>query len=119
MNKFYLKLLNICFEQKKCLLIKKNWLKVSVIGLVVLMICQNSTLQAQNSDFLFINGRLLKEADITDSLNNLLDDTRIPAISVAVIENNQIVYKNTLGIKDVKRKTKVNKRTVFECAFSN
>jgi len=46
----------------------------------------------------------------------MLEETGVPALSIAVIDSDKIVFSNVYGLKDERRHRKANRRTVFEGA---
>ncbi len=50
------------------------------------------------------------------TLENLMDSANIPALSISIIKNNNIVSDYSLGIKDIESKELINSNTIFEAA---
>jgi CubicO group peptidase (beta-lactamase class C family) len=52
-------------------------------------------------------------------INYIMHEVGVPGMSLAIIDNNQIVFSNVYGYKNLGKKEKVNKRTIFEiCSLS-
>jgi CubicO group peptidase (beta-lactamase class C family) len=54
--------------------------------------------------------------EFSRKLEVMMKETGVPALSVAVIDSNKIVFSNTYGLRDKWRNLKANQRTVFEGA---
>ena len=63
------------------------------------------------------SSQLNKErTSLKNTLENVMDSANIPALSIAFIENNNIVFDYSLGIKDVESKELIDSNTIFEAA---
>lgn len=63
-----------------------------------------------------VGGKQFTKEEINQELTSLMDSSSMPGLSFAVINNNEIVYHENLGIANLKTKTAVTNRTVFEAA---
>jgi len=62
------------------------------------------------------NGRKVDIATFNAGVEKILQETDIPGLSLAVIEDNKIVFSNAYGYKKSDKKEKVDKNTLFEAA---
>jgi CubicO group peptidase (beta-lactamase class C family) len=83
----------------------------------LLLLGLNTVAQAQ-SYFISDNKKInIKKFD--KKILKVMDDTGIPGLSLAIIENNQIVYTHAYGYKRMTDKSKVDPNTLFEgCSLS-
>lgn len=74
------------------------------------------TLTAQQSDHFSIGTKSINTNTFENELKHILKQEGIPAISLAVIDDNQVVYYNAFGLKKRGTDSLVDKNTVFEAA---
>lgn len=55
-------------------------------------------------------------ASLNTTLENVMDSANIPALGISIMDNNKIVYDNSLGIKDTKSNEPIDSNTIFEAA---
>ena len=60
-----------------------------------------------------LNGNKVKTPHLTETIQHIVDTGRITGLSVAIIENNQMVYNNTFGFKNLAKKEKMDTNTVI------
>ena len=71
---------------------------------------------AQEKDFFMSNGRKVDNRTFDAAIVKMLDETGIPGLSLAIIEDNKIAYTNVYGYKKSDKKEKITTSTVFEAA---
>jgi CubicO group peptidase (beta-lactamase class C family) len=78
-----------------------------------------ATLSAQTQKYFTASGKKISIGSFNEEIERMLDETGIPALSLAVIDNNKVVFSNAYGYKQLKKKDRVNEKTVFEaCSLS-
>lgn len=82
------------------------------IGFVLLMLC---TAQKGNAQIKTLKGKNLSSKEIDAFILNQMDSLKMPALSLAIIQNGRIVYYKATGIKNDKREV-VDSNTIFEAA---
>jgi CubicO group peptidase (beta-lactamase class C family) len=70
--------------------------------------------QASNS--YRINGKTFRIDAIDKEVNKILSDVSVPALSIAVIDHDQVVFSKNYGYKSLKDMEKVDNETIFEAA---
>jgi len=88
--------------------------------LIILFIAVNGcySVQAQSKSFISA-GKKLRSKVFDKNIEMILQETGIPAISIAIIEDNKVVFSNGYGIKEKGKPDKVNGETLFEgCSLS-
>lgn len=97
---------------------KKTGLKINQLLLLFLGIVSSfQVLSQQSSEHSFIsNNHQIDKLAFDKKVETMIESVGIPAISIAVIENNEIVYTKTYGVKDRLENTAVNSHTLFEGA---
>lgn len=63
-----------------------------------------------------IDGRTIDNSKLTSEIINIMDHEKIPAVSIAIINNNEIAYHDVLGVSNMKTKEPVNPQSIFEGA---
>ncbi|PUZ30098.1 CubicO group peptidase, beta-lactamase class C family [Chitinophaga costaii] len=73
----------------------------------------------QSPQYFLSDNRKVDIKDLDLQMKRILDNSGIPALSLAVIENNRVVYTNTWGYKDAAHQHAAGKNTMFEaCSLS-
>ncbi|HYC28684.1 MAG TPA: serine hydrolase domain-containing protein, partial [Chitinophagaceae bacterium] len=71
------------------------------------------------SHYFISNDRRVDIDAFNREVQTMIDDMGVPAVSVAVIENNKVVFANAYGYRRPSEKLKVTRNTVFEaCSLS-
>src|SRR5690349_531283 len=74
---------------------------------------------AQSPRYFRSDNRKVNIDSFNDSITTLMNDVGIPGLSLAIIDNNKIVYAHTYGYKNLKNKTAVDQHSLFEaCSLS-
>jgi CubicO group peptidase (beta-lactamase class C family) len=63
-----------------------------------------------------VNDRTINIDSLNKEVNVMLDATGVPGMSLAIFNDKKVLYYHTYGYRQWKKKTKVDKRTVFEAA---
>jgi CubicO group peptidase (beta-lactamase class C family) len=85
-------------------------------ALCILFINIAAILSAQTNEYFIANGKKVNKDKFNKQVNDMIADIGIPGVSLAVIDNNQITFSNSYGIKEAGKIEPVNKGTVFEAA---
>ncbi len=80
----------------------------------VVMVGYSFEAQAQKSGFFIANKKRINIDSLNKQINYWMSEVGVPALSFAVISNNQIVFSGAYGNKRQGDKKKVNRRTIFE-----
>ncbi|MBC9914887.1 serine hydrolase domain-containing protein [Chitinophaga varians] len=97
---------------------KKRY-EISAIMIIMLLICLPVVAIAQTEDDFVSNGRHIKKQLLDADVRTLLENTGIPALSLAIIDNDSIVFHNQYGYRNLSGQQKVDPETVFEaCSLS-
>ena len=56
------------------------------------------------------------EGDSLMSISQVMEEMNIPGLSIAVIDNFEVVWSKGYGVRDLKSKEKVDKNTIFQAA---
>jgi CubicO group peptidase (beta-lactamase class C family) len=73
-------------------------------------------LKAQSEDFFKSAGKKVHIEKFDQEVLKMMNDIGIPGLSLAVIENNRVVYSKGYGIKDMEGNIPMTDNTVFEAA---
>jgi len=85
------------------------------IGLALVANCS----VAQEKEFFVSNNEKINKKEFDKKIDSVLAITNIPAVSLAIIEDNKIVYSNSFGYKHQLKKELVDNNTLFEaCSLS-
>lgn len=82
----------------------------------ILSLYETSTAKAQHPASFVVNGHRLTTDSFDRQVNTIINDVGVPGVSLAVIDNNEVVFSNVYGYKDLENKIKVDDNTVFEAA---
>lgn len=75
--------------------------------------------RAQSADYFISDNRKVNINSFNDSIKAIMDNAGIPGLSLAIIENNKIVFVNSYGYKNNQKKIPVDPNTMFEaCSLS-
>lgn len=71
---------------------------------------------AQAPTYFTLNNENINVEDFNNKINYMLDQVGVPALSMAIIENNEVVFFNNYGKKSLKNNIATDSKTVFEAA---
>ena len=95
----------------------KAVLKKQLFHLLLGSFLSVQVLAQQSTDKSFYSNSHLIEKEAFDRKVELMIETvGIPAVSIAVIENNEVVYTKTYGVKELSKNNPTNSHTLFEGA---
>lgn len=94
----------------------KSILKRAVMVFIILLGCKNGHAQSKSSSINLPNGSTIKASVLTQTIKKAMDSLQVPGISIAIINNEAIVYQKALGVTQVTTKQAVNANTTFEAA---
>jgi CubicO group peptidase (beta-lactamase class C family) len=80
------------------------------------MLILPATTEAQKQHYFTVDGQQKDIVTFDAEITKMMDDVGIPAMSLAVIDDNKVVYYKAYGYKDAKKKEKVDTKTLFEAA---
>jgi len=77
------------------------------------------TAMAQAPRYFRSDNRKVNIDSFNDSITAMMNEVGIPGLSLAIIDNNKIVYTHIYGYKNLKNKTAVDQHSLFEaCSLS-
>ncbi|WP_394750401.1 serine hydrolase domain-containing protein [Spongiimicrobium salis] len=84
--------------------------------LFTLLICMGIAQlgNAQQDKSFITKGKQIKVSEFNKEIEHLRNMSGVPAISLAVIEDNKVVFSNVYGYKQMDKKIKADENTVFE-----
>lgn len=89
-------------------------ISLQIIRLVVFIFSIHPILgQSQVST---ISGTSLSSGDLDEFINRQMEKLQIPGLSIAVINDDQIVYNRSFGVKNTNTKLPIDSATIFEAA---
>ena len=62
------------------------------------------------------DGRTILVESMNSYIEEAMDSLKLPGLSIAIVNNEQLVYHKTFGVKNLKTKEPVTKQTIFEGA---
>ena len=62
------------------------------------------------------DGRKITPEKLNSHIQKAMDSIGLPGLSIAIVNQDKIVYHNTFGVTNLKTKKPVNKETIFEAA---
>ena len=63
-----------------------------------------------------IDGRTIENSKLTSEILKIMEEEKIPAVSIAIINNNEIAYHDVLGVTNMKTMEPVSHKSIFEGA---
>lgn len=84
--------------------------------LLIALVSLTSLGYAQNPTTFTSNGKSINVEGFNEKVNYMLGQIGVPGLSLAVIEDNQVVFSNNYGKKSLKSNIDVDSETVFEAA---
>ena len=92
--------------------------KNTPISLTLTLVCCLIALFAcaQSKTITTVNGKTIDAAELTSEIKKIIEAENIPAISIAVINDNNLVYHRALGVSNTETKIPVNDKSIFEGA---
>lgn len=97
---------------KHCHLVQINYMKNLIACLLLFIVCAGQKLQAQIKT---PSGKSLTQVEIDQFIKLQMDSLQIPALSIAMVENEKVVYYHASGIKNSKHEP-IDTNTLFEAA---
>ncbi|HTI10446.1 MAG TPA: serine hydrolase [Puia sp.] len=73
-------------------------------------------LNAQQQKYFMTNGRSVDIAAFNADMTNMIREIGVPAISLAIIDSDQVVFSGTYGYREMGKKIIADENTVFEAA---
>lgn len=70
--------------------------------------------KAQKPDFFITNGKSININEFNSTVNKMMMEIGIPALSLSIIENNKIAFTNAYGYKKLTENNKIDSATLFE-----
>lgn len=72
--------------------------------------------RAQNEVITTIEGKTIQGIELTSALKKIMETENIPAISIAIINDNKVTYHQSLGVGNSETKKPVDNQSIFEAA---
>ncbi len=63
-----------------------------------------------------VSGKPVSISQLDNHIKKIMDSITMPGLSIAIINNAEVVYHNTFGVINIKGKSPVTKKTIFEAA---
>ncbi|RNL87893.1 class A beta-lactamase-related serine hydrolase [Sinomicrobium pectinilyticum] len=86
------------------------------LTLTIVCVLTSFVVCGQNENITTTEGKIIREDKLTSEIKKIMGVENIPAISIAVINNNQVVYHQALGVSNIKTRKPVDDQSIFEAA---
>ncbi|MFL1896347.1 serine hydrolase domain-containing protein [Aquimarina sp. 2-A2] len=97
-----------------------NPLPILMKNSIVLLFCTalafNSYAQSNKKMITAVNGNKTSSTTLDAKIDSILRAVNMPGLSIAIVNDSEIVYHNTFGVINTETKKPVTKRTLFEGA---
>src|SRR5690349_1724041 len=93
----------------------KAFYRISII-LLILMIAVPTNGQSSKRKIKTISGRNVKIKNLDKFIKTTMDSLQIPGLSIAIINDAEVVYHRLFGVKNIETKEPVDNETIFEAA---
>lgn len=94
----------------------KRTVRLSLILLFVATIPLSNFAQNRTKALHTIGGETVESRELTQKIKSIMDSVGVPGLSIAIINNSEIVYHNTFGVANTNTGIKVNEKSIFEGA---
>lgn len=74
------------------------------------------TAKAQKQKTFTANGNTIEVEAFNEKIGHMMSEVGVPGASLAIIDNNQVVFSHNYGYKQLKNKNQVDENTLFEAA---
>jgi len=95
-----------CFQLFRFIIARLNYL---ILVSIIIASCSTSKIKTNS-------GKEITVAEMDQFLNQQLDSLKLPALSIAFINNGKIVYHRALGVATINGARKVDDQSLFEAA---
>jgi CubicO group peptidase (beta-lactamase class C family) len=96
----------------------RKCLNAAMLSMLLLIGCFPYSM-GQSSQYFKTDGRKVNIKAFNTEVNHMMEEVGIPGVSLAVIENNKVVFYHTYGYKQAGQPEAVNDETLFEaCSLS-
>lgn len=88
------------------------------LSIILLLLTIHGYTHAQSSSrkIKTVSGKKISTKELDALIKKMMDSLDIPGLSIAIINNGNVVYHRTFGVKDSSTKESVNNETIFEAA---
>ncbi len=93
---------------------KKN-IQLKLLTLLLFGVVTTSCSQT-NQSIETIKGNKITNKDLNFSIEKVMESLQMPGLSIAIINNNEVVYHNVFGVANNVTNAKINKQSIFEGA---
>jgi CubicO group peptidase (beta-lactamase class C family) len=83
---------------------------------LVLTISKQGCGQSQTNSIKTISGRTIDANDLNRFIEKTMDSLKIPGLSIAIINDANLVYHQSFGVKNIQTKEPIDNETIFEGA---
>ncbi|UII24655.1 beta-lactamase family protein [Fulvivirga maritima] len=91
-------------------------LKIRNLLLVAMLSNMYFVVLAQDQKQFTANGKEVIIADFNQQIHHMMDEVGVPGASVAIINENEVVFAHNYGFKNLKEQSQVDRNTLFEAA---
>ena len=86
------------------------------LKLTIVFSCATFFVHGQSNTFTTIEGKMIQGDNLTSELKKIMNAENIPAISIAIINDHQVVYHQALGVVNRDTQEPVDDQSMFEAA---
>ena len=87
-----------------------------ILRTIVVFAIFTSCVSSNGDQLQNINGKSLNSSEIDGFITGLMDSLKIPGLSIAIINDSQVVYKGLFGLENINTNDSVTDQTIFEAA---
>ena len=92
---------------------KKQFIHYTLWFLFLVINCKGYT---QDASVKGTNSKVLSIANLSTEIDRIRQEEKLPGISIAIINHNEIVYHEVFGVNNVQTQEPVDKQSIFEAA---
>lgn len=91
-------------------------LKGQLLLMLLLTVTISSFSQTNPKYIKTISGKSIKVSELNTRIQSIMDSIKMPGLSIAIINNAEIIYHNVFGVSNTKTKAPVTQESIFEAA---
>ncbi|MBD0779977.1 serine hydrolase [Maribacter sp. ANRC-HE7] len=98
---------------------KKRNLSIKMMVVLIGMVCLTSFSDRDNPNIIRLDGTEIVKDSLTRKINLLMENAKVPGMTVTVFNENKTVYQRSFGYRDFENKIKLNDSTnIYGASFS-
>lgn len=92
--------------------------KIKILFILLLLVCcfTSCCAQSDQNGVTAVDGTTIPTLQLDMKIDSIVKAVGMPGLSIAIVNDSDLVYHNTFGVTNTETKTPVNEKTIFEGA---